>query len=150
MPYQVKKQKDGTYKLWNLHKKEYANKTFKTKESALSMGETWMKYRKENPEVKGNIIKNKAKGLTWKEKYNKKYGFSKDEGHTINEISKTTGFQLKGLKKIVEKGEGAFSSSPKSVRPHIQSPREWGIARLYSSVMGGPAAKIDKDLLIKK
>ncbi len=137
MPYKVKKQNDGSFKLWNLDKKEYANKSFKTKESAEKMGVVWTN-------------RDKPKGLTWKQKYNKKYGFPKDEGHTINEISKTTGFQLKGLKKIVEKGEGAFSSNPQSVRPHIKSAREWGIARLYSSVMGGKAAKIDKDLLIKK
>ena len=61
MPYQVKKQKDGTYKLWNLKKKEYANKTFKTKETALKMGEVWMKYRKEKPQIKGNKITDKNK-----------------------------------------------------------------------------------------
>jgi len=89
-------------------------------------------------------------GLTYKQKFNKKYGFKKDDSHSINEISKLTGFQLKGLKKIVEKGEGAYFSNPQSVRKNVKNPTQWGIARVYSAVMGGKAQKIDKDLLIKK
>jgi len=89
-------------------------------------------------------------GLTYKQKFNKKYGFKKDDSHSINEISKLTGFQLKGLKKIIEKGEGAYFSNPQSVRKNVKNPTQWGIARVYSAVMGGKAQKIDKDLLIKK
>ncbi len=88
--------------------------------------------------------------LTYKQKFNKKYGFPKDEGHSISEISKITGYKLAGLKKIVEKGEGAFYSNPQSVRKFVKSAKQWGIARLYSAIMGGKAKKIDKDLLIKK
>ena len=55
--------------------------------------------------------------LTYKQKFNKKYGFPKDEAHSISEISKLT---------------------------------QWGIARVYSAVMGGKAQAIDKDLLVKK
>lgn len=61
MPYKVKKQKDGSFKLWNLDKKEYANKSFKTKESAEKMGVVWMRYRKEKPVIKGNKIIDKNK-----------------------------------------------------------------------------------------
>ncbi len=88
--------------------------------------------------------------LTYKQKFNKKYGFSKDESHSVEEISKLTGYKLAGLKKIIEKGEGAYYSNPKSVRPTVKNPTQWGIARLYSAVMGGKAEKIDKDLLVKK
>lgn len=88
--------------------------------------------------------------LTYKQKFNKQYNFDKDQSHTVNEISKLTGYKLSGLKKIIEKGEGAFYSNPSSVRPHITSATQWGYARLYSAVMGGKAAQIDKDLLIKK
>ena len=38
--------------------------------------------------------------LTYREKYNKKYGFKKDSSHSISDISKTTGYKLSGLKKI--------------------------------------------------
>jgi len=87
---------------------------------------------------------------TWKQKFNEKYKFAKDAPHSVQEISDLTGFQYKKLKEIVKRGEGAFKSSPGSVRPQVKSAVQWGYARLYSSVMGGPAAKVDKDLLVKK
>ncbi len=87
---------------------------------------------------------------TYKNKFNEKYGFSKDKSHSLTEISKLTGYQLKGLKKILKKGEGAYFSNPSSVRPTVTSATQWAYARIYSAVMGGKAAKIDKDLLIKK
>ena len=83
----------------------------------------------------------------YKEKFNKKYGFSKDEGHSIKEIADKAGIKYSNALKIVKKGEGAYYSNPQSVRPTVTSAREWGIARLYSAVMGGKAAKVDKDLL---
>ena len=55
--------------------------------------------------------------------------------------------QFKNAKKILKKGEGAFKNNPKSVRPGVKSATQWGYARLYAAVMGGRAAKIDKDLL---
>jgi len=88
--------------------------------------------------------------LTYKQKFNKKYGFNKDKSHSISDISKISGYQKKGLNKIIEKGEGAYYSNPSSVRPQVKSARQWGVARVYSAVMGGKAQKIDKKLLIKK
>ena len=88
--------------------------------------------------------------LTYREKYNKKYGFKKDSSHSISDISKTTGYKLSGLKKIYEKGMGAFYSNPKSVRPSVKSPQQWAYGRIFSAVMGGRAQAIDKDLLVKK
>lgn len=85
---------------------------------------------------------------TYKEKFNDKYGFPEDEAHSLEEIAKITGYKLSGLKTIQKKGEGAFFSNPQSVRPHIQSPVEWGKARVYSAVMGGKAERIDKSHLI--
>jgi hypothetical protein len=43
-------------------------------------------------------------------------------------------------------------TNPESVRPLVRrqgGPVRWGLARVYSAVMGGPSAKIDKDLLIR-
>lgn len=85
--------------------------------------------------------------LTYKQKFNKKYGFNKNDSHSIKEISKLSGITYKNSLKIVKKGEGAYFSNPQSVRKQVTSARQWGIARLYSAVMGGKAAKIDKDLL---
>lgn len=55
MPYEVKKVDQG-YKLWNISKKEYVNKTFRTRDTAISTGKNYMRYRKEKPYVKGNRI----------------------------------------------------------------------------------------------
>ncbi len=87
---------------------------------------------------------------TYKQKFNKKYGFKKDEGHSLAEISRLTGYKLSGLRTIKKKGEGAFKSNPQSVRPQVKSATQWGIARVYSAVMGGKAKKIDQKHLIKK
>jgi len=87
--------------------------------------------------------------MTYKNKFNKKYGFNKDKSHSIAEIARLTGYKVGGLRKIVKKGEGAYFSNPSSVRPMVKSARQWGVARLYSAIMGGKAKKIDKDLLKK-
>ena len=87
---------------------------------------------------------------TYRNKFNAKYGFERDASHSLAEISRLTGYQLSGLKTIQEKGEGAFFSNPSSVRPQVSSATQWGIARVYSAVMGGKAEKIDKAHLIKK
>jgi hypothetical protein len=87
---------------------------------------------------------------TYKNKFNKKYGFKKDESHSLNEISKLTGYKVSGLNTIVSKGEGAYYSNPQSVRPQVKNPTQWGLARVYSAVMGGKASVVDKTHLIKK
>ena len=97
---------------------------------------------------------------TWKEKYNKKYGYEKNESHSLKEISKDTGVSVKGLKQIKKKGAGAWKTNLPSVRlkgsfkknPNTKKfPRskrlgkeQWSRARVYSAVMGGKASKVDK------
>ena len=96
---------------------------------------------------------------TWKEKYNKKYGYKKDKSHSLNAISKKTGVSKKGLQQIYNKGIGAWKSNIGSVRlkgsfkknPNTKKyPRssrigkqQWAMARVYSAVMGGKASKVD-------
>ena len=86
---------------------------------------------------------------TYKQKFNKKYGFEKDEPHSIAEISKITGYKKSGLQTIFDKGVGAFKTNPASVRPSVKSPEQWAYARIYSAVMGGKAAQVDAAHLIK-
>ena len=81
--------------------------------------------------------------LTYKQKFNKKYGFNKDESHTLAEVSKITGYKLSGLKTIYSKGQGAYYTNPNSVRKHITSSQEWARARIYSAVMGGKSSIVD-------
>ena len=88
--------------------------------------------------------------LTYKNKYNIKYGFDKDEPHSLKDVAKTTGFKLSGLQIIYNKGIGAFKTNPESVRPNVKSPEQWAMARVYSAVMGGRTARIDAEHLIKK
>jgi hypothetical protein len=87
---------------------------------------------------------------TWKNKFNKKYDFSSDESHSLDEISKITGYDRQGLQTIYNKGVGAYKTNPQSVRPSVKSPEQWAMARVYSAVMGGKAQKIDKSHLVKK
>jgi hypothetical protein len=62
------------------------------------------------------------------------------------ELAKATGCSLEALKKIVEKGEGAYYSS--GSRPN-QTAQSWGLARLASSITAGKAAAVDYDILDK-
>ena len=87
---------------------------------------------------------------TFKQRFNKKYKQPLAKSNSLKDIAKLTGYKLSGLQKILEKGEGAFYSNPSSVRPQIKNATAWGYARTYSAVMGGAAAKIDKNLLVKK
>lgn len=81
--------------------------------------------------------------LSYKNKFNTKYGFEKDESHSISDIAKLTGYKKTGLEIIYNKGIGAYRTNPQSVRPQVKSPEQWAMARIYSAVMGGKAAKID-------
>lgn len=87
---------------------------------------------------------------TYKDKFNKKYGFPKDTAHSVADISKITGYKKSGLETIVEKGKGAYFTNPESVRSVVKSPEQWGLARLYSAVMGGKARRVDASHLVKK
>ena len=87
--------------------------------------------------------------VSYKNKFNMKYGFDKDESHSIAEIAKITGYKKAGLEIIYDKGIGAYKTNPQSVRPQVTSPQHWAMARIYSSVMGGKAAKIDASYLYK-
>ena len=60
------------------------------------------------------------------------------------QLSKATGCSVKALKKIVNKGEGAYFSS--GSRPN-QTPQSWGISRLASAVTGGKAAVVDYKII---
>jgi len=89
--------------------------------------------------------------LTYRDKYNKKHGFPKGSSHSLKDISKTTGYKLKGLQTIYDKGIGAFRSNPKSVRPQVKSKEQWGMSRVYASINPqSKAYKIDKIHLEKK
>ena len=86
---------------------------------------------------------------TWKQKFNLKYGQPRDKSNSLREIAKLTGYRLSGLQTIFDKGSGAFFSNPSSVRASVKSPEQWSYGRVYSAVMRGKAAKIDKKHLVR-
>ena len=88
--------------------------------------------------------------VTYKIKFNARYGFPADTSHSVANISKLTGYKKSGLETIFDKGVGAFKTNPASVRPSVKSPEQWAYARIYSAVMGGKAARVDAKQLIKK
>ena len=88
--------------------------------------------------------------LTYKQKFNRKHGFAKDEAHSLKEVSKASGYKLKGLQTIYDKGVGAYKTNPQSVRPSVKSPEQWAMARVYASLdPRSKAHKIDKSHLEK-
>jgi len=56
MPFQVKLRRDGFYYLWRIKQKNFVKTRFRTRESAISQGKNYMRYRGEKPYVKGNKI----------------------------------------------------------------------------------------------
>jgi GNAT superfamily N-acetyltransferase len=96
-------------------------------------------------EIDKRYPKKKKSGgaVTYKNKYNKKYGYKENESHDLDEISKDTGVSGKGLRQIYNKGVGAYKTNPQSVRPNVKSKEQWAMGRVYSAVMGGKAARVD-------
>jgi hypothetical protein len=62
------------------------------------------------------------------------------------ELAKKTSCSINALKKIVNKGRGAYFSS--GSRPN-QSAESWGLARLAASITGAKAAAVDFDIINK-
>lgn len=89
--------------------------------------------------------------MTYKQKFNRKYGFKLDESHSLEDISKITKYKLSGLQTIFNKGIGAYKTNPQSVRPNVKSPEQWAYARVLAAVNPtSKAHKIDKIHLVKK
>ena len=101
---------------------------------------------------------------SYKQKFNKKYGFSLNEPHNLNEISKITKVKKSILQQVFNRGVGAWNTSISSVRlksgkkdysitdrTKKMSKEQWAYARIYSFVMGGTTSKTaDKDLYVKR
>lgn len=82
--------------------------------------------------------------LTYKQKFNKRHNQPLNKSNSLQEISKLSGVKLSAIKKIVEKGKGAYYSNPQSVRKQVKSASQWGRARLYASLSpGSKSSKID-------
>ena len=87
--------------------------------------------------------------VTYRNKFNERYGFHPNESHSIKEIARLTGYKKAGLEVIYQKGMAAFYNNRAAVRLSVTSPQQWAMARIYSAVMGGKAARVDAAHLIK-
>jgi hypothetical protein len=85
--------------------------------------------------------------MTYKEDFNKKYNQPKDKSNSLADIARLTKISKPQLQKIYNKGVGAFKN-PGPSRPNMKK-EQWAMARVYSAVMGGKAAKVDKNELAK-
>jgi len=85
--------------------------------------------------------------VSYKNKFNKKYGYEKNYSHSLSHIAKLTNIKLSALQKIYNKGIGAYKTNPQSVRPNVKSKEQWAMARVYSAIMGGKAAIVDRNEL---
>ena len=103
---------------------------------------------------------------TFKSKYNNKYGFPKNESHSVQDISKTTGIKKSILQDVYDRGIGAWKSNPSSVRSKSGDKKDsgfplskrmtkerWAYGRVYGFVMKNPKqvgdGKPDSDLYEK-
>lgn len=102
--------------------------------------------------------------LTNKNKFNIKYGFPRDKGHSKAEISRLTGIPIRILNQVWDRAAGARKSNPESVRQvgtgkktggkslrGKLSANAWGFGRIYSFIMKqkGTWSGADADLAKK-
>lgn len=93
-----------------------------------------IKKEKERPKLKG-VRTRRSKWTMMAHKY---FG----ESPSLQDIKKKLGLKsIRGLNAIIKKGEGAYYSS--GSRPNTNA-EQWGRARLYSVLFGGPSRKVDK------
>ena len=89
--------------------------------------------------------------LSNKQKFNKKFGFKRDESHSLDDIVKITGIKKSILEDVYARGLGARVSNPESVRSvktgkkvggktlrGKMSGPQWALARVYGFVMQNP------------
>lgn len=82
--------------------------------------------------------------LTFKQKFNKKYGQPLNQSNSLKDISDLSKIKLSSVKKIFEKGKGAYYTNPQSVRKNVKSANQWAYARVYASITpGSKSSKID-------
>ena len=100
---------------------------------------------------------------SYKQKFNKKYGFDLNKSHSLLDISKITKIKKSILQEVYNRGVGAWKTNIDSVRlkstgqKNVKAPRslkmgkeQWAFARVYSFVMNGKTSKTaDKDLFNK-
>ena len=99
-------------------------------------------YKKKKYYTRKKVKSFKSKRSNHLANVKKIYGIKKLKVN--NELARKTGCSKKSLRKIVNKGMGAYYSS--GSRPN-QTAESWGIARLASAITSGKSAVVDYHLL---
>jgi hypothetical protein len=99
-------------------------------------------YKKGKYYTRKNIKSFKSKPSSHISRAQKMYGVQHIKAS--KELSSATKCSINSLKKIINKGAGAYYSS--GSRPN-QTPQSWGLARLASTITGGKSAVIDYHIL---
>jgi hypothetical protein len=113
------------------------------KNNILKARKSYKSNKKTNKYVPRPKLKSfKSKKSSWTQKFHTLYPGVK----TIKEISRAVGIPRKALLAVKKKGMGAYYSS--GSRPN-QTAQSWGLARMYSYILGGPTRKIDHEITKK-
>ena len=90
-------------------------------------------------EERPQVSSKKSPRSPWVVKFQEKHGFPITD---LDKVKKA--YPNADVEMILKKGAGAYASS--GSRPN-QTSYSWKFARLASALLGGPAAKVDKNLL---
>ena len=112
------------------------------KKQLKSIRKSQAEYIKGQYYTRPKVKSYKSKESKWVTKAKRVFGV--DAIVPSAELSKASGCTRKAMRKIVDKGEGAYYSA--GSRPN-QTGASWGRARLASALVGGPTARIDWHIL---
>ena len=112
------------------------------KKQLRSLKKSQRSYKKGKYVSRPKLKSFKEKKSTWTQKFHKLH----PEAKTLKQISDVTGIPKPALSAVKRKGMGAYYSS--GSRPN-QTAESWGLARMYSYILGGPTRKIDHHITEK-
>ena len=126
-----------------LPKRYYSNLSKKDKKKQLkSLKKSQKSYKKGKYVSRPKLKSFKEKKSSWTQKFHKLHPNAK----TLKQISDVTGIPKGALSAVKKKGMGAYYSS--GSRPN-QTAESWGLARMYSYILGGPTRKVDNHITKK-
>ena len=112
------------------------------KKQLRSLKKSRKSYKKGKYVSRPKLKSFKEKKSSWTQKFHKLHPNAK----TLKQISDVTGIPKPALSAVKRKGMGAYYSS--GSRPN-QTAESWGLARMYSYILGGPTRKIDHHITEK-
>ena len=126
-----------------LPKHYYSNLSRKDKKSQLkSLKKSQKSYKKGKYFTRPKLKSFKSKKSSWTQKFHKLHHVAK----TLKQIADVTGIPKPALSAVKKKGMGAYYSS--GSRPN-QTAESWGLARMYSYILGGPTRRVDHHITEK-